>query len=71
MASSLMSISQVETSQRLATYVRPSEVQDAAMWAKCCGQEGLGGASAVARTDWEVATWEIEHLGSSHLGKYP
>ena len=71
MTSSLMTISQVETFQRLATYVRPSEVQEAAMGAKRCGQEGLGGASDVARTDWEVATWEIEHLGSCHLVKYP
>ena len=28
-----------------------------------------GGASAAARTFWEVAAWEIAHLGSCHMGK--
>ena len=29
------------------------------------------GPSVAARTDWDFAAWEITHLGSYHLRKYP
>ena len=32
---------------------------------------GYGGRALRLGQTWEVASWEILHLGSCHLGKYP
>jgi len=56
-------------------------VQLAAMGAEHWGWDGLEGRAPRLeqawgptlrlRQTWEVGTWEIAHLGSSNLGKYP
>ena len=57
-----------------------SQLAISQIWNFPSGQNGHMGPSAAARTgwepsaaaidDWEVAAWEIAHLGSCHLGKY-
>ena len=49
----------------------PSEAPKAAMRAERRGWVGLGGRALYLGQTWEVAAWEIAHLGSNRLGKYP
>ena len=59
--------------------IRPAEAPQAAMGAKGCSQDGLGGRSPQIEQagglllrlgqNWEVAAWEITHLGSCHWEK--
>ena len=51
--------------------VRPSEAPQAAIETERCGQDGLGGRALRLVQTWEVAAWEIAHLGICPLGKYP
>ena len=66
--------------QLFKVQVRPSEAPQASMAAEPCGQDRLGyraprlehagGRALQLGETWEVAAWEIAHLGSFHLGKY-
>ena len=39
--------------------------------AEGCCYDGIGGRALWLGQTWKVTAWEIGHLGSSHLGKYP
>ena len=47
--------------------VWPSEAPKAAMGGDPCGQDGLEGRTVRLGRTWEVAAWEIAHLGQSRI----